>query len=50
MDAKLTGELIARRRRELGLSQTELAERLLDAEGNPLEAAFEGAAKPLDGE
>jgi len=28
MDAKLTGELIARRRRELGLSQTELAERL----------------------
>ena len=28
MDAKLTGELIARRRRELGLSQIELAKQL----------------------
>ena len=26
------------------------AEQLLDAEGNPVEAAFEGAAEPLDGE
>ena len=28
MDSKLTGQLIAQRRRDLGLSQTELAEQL----------------------